>query len=260
MARYKLTIEYDGTSLAGWQRQLEHPSVQAHLEKALFAYTQTEITAICAGRTDAGVHALGQVVHVDIARNDSAFTVMQALNHHLRYAPLVIRKAEQVDDAFHARFDAVARHYRYLILNRRAPSVLHQHRMWHVPRELDSDAMHLAGQHLQGTYDFSSFRASECQAKSPVKTLDTLRIYRSSADVIVMDVSARSFLHHQVRNIIGTLMLVGLGKWSEADLITARDAACRSRGGITAPAHGLYFMQVDYGKKQALAPVCNLQV
>ena len=245
MPRYKLTIEYDGAGLVGWQRQENGPSVQAALEAAIAKFCGEQVTVYGAGRTDAGVHALGQVAHVDLVRQAPADTVRDAINAHLRPAAIAVLAAEIAPGDFHARFDAIRRHYRYRILNRRAPPALERGLVWHVGAACDAEAMHEAGQILVGKHDFTSFRAAECQAKSPLKTLDALTVSRRG-DEIEVAVRAPSFLHHQVRNMVGTLRLIGEGKWSPADLEAALAARDRARGGPTAPAEGLCLVAVDY--------------
>jgi len=244
--RYKLTLEYDGTPYVGWQRQDNGPSVQGEVEAALAALCGAPVNLYGAGRTDAGVHALAQVAHCDIARDTDADTVRDALNHYLRKAPISILRAETVGDDFHARFSAVGRHYLYRILNQRPPPALERNKVWWVPKQqIDADAMHTAAQHLVGHHDFSSFRASNCQAKSPAKTLDRLDVERDGAEIRI-NAAARSFLHHQVRNMVGTLMWVGTGKWQPADVRKALTACDRAAAGPTAPPEGLYLVQVDY--------------
>jgi len=245
MTRFKLTLEYDGGPYVGWQRQKNGPSVQAALEKAAQAFCGIEVVVHGAGRTDAGVHALGQVAHIDIAQDRDAATVLDALNHFLIDEPIVVLSAEAVEETFHARFSATGRHYRYRILNRRPRPGTTRGHVWWVPVPLDVDAMNDAAQELIGEHDFTSFRATLCQAKSPVKTIDRL-IVRQEDEEVVIEVSARSFLHHQVRNIAGTLALVGKGKWSRADVAAALAARQRASGGPTAPAEGLYLVRVDY--------------
>ncbi len=245
MTRYKLVIEYDGTGFVGWQRQTNGLSVQEALERAAHGFCGEAVTAFAAGRTDAGVHALGQVVHVDIARETDTDTVRDALNAHLRPAPVAVLSAEAVPDDFHARFSAIGRSYLYRIVNRRAPLALDRDRAWQVAIDLDADAMHDAAQVLVGRHDFTSFRASLCQAKSPVKTLDRLDVVRNG-DEIAIRAGARSFLHHQVRNMVGTLKLVGEGKWTRDDVAAALAACDRAAAGPTAPACGLYLTEVVY--------------
>jgi len=245
MPRFKLTIEYDGTRYVGWQRQENGPSVQAALEDAVRGYCQVDTLVQGAGRTDAGVHARGQVAHVDLPRDDAPEVVAKALNAHLRFQPIAVLAAEKVGDDFHARFLAQERGYLYRILNRRAPPALEETHVWWVPIPLDAPRMHAAAQALVGRYDFSTFRAIACQADSPVKTLDELNVGRIG-DEILVTARARSFLHHQVRNMVGNLRQVGDGRWTVDDLITARDACNRTQGGPTAPAAGLYLMHVKY--------------
>lgn len=245
MPRYKLIIEYDGGPFVGWQRQDNGPSVQQALEEAALRYCGQPVVAHASGRTDAGVHALGQVAHVDIDRGDPADKVRDALNAHLRPLPVAVVAAEQVDEEFHARFSCRERSYIYRILNRRSPPALDAGRVWWVSRPLDADAMHAAAQELVGAHDFTSFRAKECQANSPLKTLDELTVTRRGEEIEVF-ARARSFLHHQVRNMVGTLAVAGQGKWTPADvrgILAARD---RAKAGQTAPATGLYFLRAEY--------------
>lgn len=245
MPRYKLTLEYDGTGFVGWQRQDNGLAVQQVLEEAAQRLCGTAVTAVAAGRTDAGVHASGQVAHVDLPKAYGADRVRDALNFHMKTRPVAVVAAELVDDAFHARFSAAGRQYLYRIQCRRAPPVLEHNRVWWVPVALDAAAMQAGAAHLIGHHDFTSFRASECQAASPVKTLDRLEVTRDGTEVRVV-AAARSFLHHQVRNMVGTLKLVGEGKWTPDDVARARDARDRKAGGPTAPACGLYFTAVRY--------------
>ena len=245
MSRFKLTLEYDGAGFVGWQRQDNGPSIQAALEAAVLGFSGETVTLHGAGRTDAGVHALGQVAHLDIAKDITADKLRDALNAHLRPAPIAVLQAETVDDEFHARFSATRRRYRYRIVNRRAPLALERGKAWFVPSALDAAAMQAAAQVLVGQHDFTSFRAAECQAKSPVKTLDRLEVLRRDA-LIEVEADARSFLHHQVRNMVGSLRLVGEGKWRAADLEAALAARDRAAAGPTAPAEGLYLVGVDY--------------
>ena len=245
MPRYKLTIEYDGTSFVGWQVQENGVSVQGALTAAIAAFAGEKPAVQGAGRTDAGVHAFGQVAHVDLAKQWDTDTVRDALNFHLRPHPIAIVAAEQVTEDFDARFSAVKRHYLYRIANRRADLALDRHRAWRVPRPLDAEAMHAAAQRLTGKHDFTTFRAAECQAKSPVKTLDRLDVARYG-DTIEVRASARSFLHHQVRSMVGSLVPVGDGKWSADDLAAALAARDRTACGQVAPPEGLYLVKVDY--------------
>lgn len=245
MTRYKLTIEYDGTPYVGWQRQANGSSVQGEIEAAVKAFCGESINVYGAGRTDSGVHALGQVAHFDTPRDTGADTVCDALNHYLRKAPISILSAERVDDDFHARFSAVGRHYLYRILNQRPPPALNRDKVWWVPKKVDAEAMHEAAQILVGDHDFTSFRATSCQAKSPVKTLDRLDVVRDGAEIRVT-AAARSFLHHQVRNMVGTLMWVGSGKWGPPDVQASLESRERAAAGPTAPPEGLYLVKVDY--------------
>jgi len=245
MPRYKLIVEYDGAPFAGWQIQAEQPTVQGVLTMAVAAFAGESALVQGAGRTDAGVHARGQVAHVDLARDWDTDTVRDALNAHLRPHPVAVLTAEKVADEFNARTSAVQRHYRYRILNRRADLTLDARRAWRVPRPLDVVAMHAAAQQLVGKHDFTTFRSTECQAKSPVKTLDRLDVAREGEEVNVL-ASARSFLHNQVRSMVGSLVMVGEGKWSAADLARALDARDRTACGQVAPPDGLYLMRVDY--------------
>jgi tRNA pseudouridine38-40 synthase len=245
MPRYRLTVEYDGTGLAGWQRQASGVSVQEVIEDAAHRFSGERPTVVGAGRTDAGVHARGQVAHLDLARDWPADTVRAALCFHLKPHAVAVVAAERVPDSFHARFDARERRYAYRILNRRSPAALDRGRAWHVARPLDTEAMADAASLLLGPHDFTSFRSAECQARSPVKTLDALDVTRSGDDVRIA-ARARSFLHHQVRILVGTLALVGEGKWRRGDVAGALAARDRSAAGPTAPAQGLTLVAVRY--------------
>jgi tRNA pseudouridine38-40 synthase len=245
MTRFKLTLEYDGTPFCGWQRQKDRMSVQQALEEAIARFAGETVTTQAAGRTDAGVHALGQVVHFDLEKPVGAFRVREALNHHLRPHPVAVVECEDAPSTFEARFSAVARHYEYRILNRRAPAAIERNQVWHVPKPLDPAPMHQAAQSILGLHDFTTFRSSECQANSPIRTLDALAV-SGDGEIITITASARSFLHHQVRSMVGSLKLVGEGKWSPADFRAALDAADRTRCGPMAPASGLYLTGVDY--------------
>jgi tRNA pseudouridine38-40 synthase len=243
--RYRLTIEYDGAPFAGWQIQADQLTVQGVLTAAVQALTGETVLVQGAGRTDAGVHALAQAAHVDLTRDWSTDTVRDALNAHLRPHPVAVLAAERVPESFNARMSALKRHYRYDIVNRRADLALERQRAWRIPRPLDVPAMHAAAQLLVGKHDFTTFRASECQAKSPLKTLDRLDVVREGERVHVF-ASARSFLHHQVRSMVGSLVLVGEGRWSADDLGKALAARDRTACGQVAPADGLYLVRVDY--------------
>ena len=247
MPRYKLTIEYDGTPFAGWQFQENAPSVQQALEDAIYAFTGENVLVKGAGRTDAGVHARGQVAHVDLARNWPVKAMRDATNAHLAKAgwPVAVLTAQEVDDDFDARFSATARHYEYRIIDRRAPLALELNRVWRVPRPLDADAMHAAAQGIVGRHDFTTFRSTHCQAQSAVRTLDRLDVTREGNE-IVMRVSARSFLHNQVRSMAGSLKLVGEGRWQPHVMRKALDARARCACGAVAPPDGLYLMRVEY--------------
>jgi tRNA pseudouridine38-40 synthase len=245
MLRYRLLIEYDGSPFVGWQMQAGGLSVQGIITDAIAAFAEEKVTVHGAGRTDAGVHALSQVAHVDLARDWRPDRVRDALNARLRPHPVAVLAVEKVAESFHARFSAKRRHYLYRIVNRRADLTLERGRAWRVPRPLDAAAMHAAAQHLIGRHDFTTFRAAECQAKSPVKTLDRLDVARDGDEVHVR-ASARSFLHHQVRSMVGSLVPVGEGKWRPDDLATALAARSRAACGPVAPPEGLYLVSVDY--------------
>jgi tRNA pseudouridine38-40 synthase len=245
MPRYKLTIEYDGTPFVGWQVQDNGVSVQGVLADAVSAFAGERAAISGAGRTDAGVHALGQVAHVDLAKDWPPDTVRDALNAHLRPHPVAVLLAERVADDFDARFSAIRRHYRYRIVNRRADLALEALRAWRMPRPLDAGAMHDAAQRLVGRHDFTTFRSTECQAKSPVKTLDRLDVTRDGDEIDVVAV-ARSFLHNQVRSMVGSLVHVGEGKWSIDEFAAALAARDRTACGQVAPPQGLYLVRVEY--------------
>jgi len=245
MPRYKLIIEYDSAPFSGWQIQDNGPSVQGALENAVKAICGEEIRVHGAGRTDAGVHALGQVAHCDIAKPFAPGRLRDGLNAHLRPLPIGVLSAEIVPDNFEARFSAKKRHYLYRIANRRANLALDVGRAWRLPRPLDTDAMHLAAQRLVGKHDFTTFRDSECQAKSPEKTLDQLDVARDG-DAVNILTSARSFLHSQVRSMVGSLVWVGEGRWDADDLSAALAARNRAACGPVAPPQGLYLVRVDY--------------
>ena len=249
MPRYKLTVEYDGTGLVGWQRQAIGMSVQEALETALLRFCGETVTVHGAGRTDAGVHALAQVAHFDLARENPPETIRSALNHHLRPHAISVLDVAPAPADFDARRSATGRVYHYRILNRRAPPTIDRGRVWHVAKPLDVAAMQEGARHLIGHQDFSTFRDSLCQAKSPVKTLDALDLSRSGEEILI-EARARSFLHHQVRNMVGTLKLVGVGNWRPGDVAGALEARDRRAGGPTAPAEGLYLVAVKYGDGQ----------
>jgi len=253
MIRYRLTVEYDGGAFVGWQRQDTGLGVQQVVEDAIPRFSGETVRVHCAGRTDAGVHAYGQIIHFDLVRDDmTPKTVRDALNHHMKPHAVSIVDVDVVDEDFHARFSATEREYLYRILNRRARPALETGHVWWVPQNLDVDAMHTAAQVLIGRHDFTTFRATVCQAKSPLKTLDELTVTRPASALshgggeIHIKARARSFLHHQVRNMVGTLKLVGEGKWTAQDIQRALDAQDRAAGGPTAPPDGLYLMRVGY--------------
>lgn len=243
MTRYKINLEYDGTDLIGWQTNQDGPSVQSLVEDAIFKFCGENVEVYSAGRTDAGVHAISMVAHFDLMRDQDEQTVMRAMNFYLVNKPVAVLSCEKVRDDFHARFSCVARHYKYVVINRSAPVVLDKNRVWWVPQKLDVDAIKTAAKKLIGKHDFTSFRAVQCQAKSPIKTLGSVSITQDGEEII-FEFSARSFLHHQVRNMVGTLVEIGMGKPYDIDKIF--DAKDRSAAGITAPASGLYFVAADY--------------
>jgi tRNA pseudouridine38-40 synthase len=245
MPRYKLLIEYDGAPFVGWQVQHNGVSVQGVLTAAVAAFCGESVHVQGAGRTDAGVHALGQVAHIDLARPRDPETIRDAINAHLRPYPVAVLTAEHVADDFDARFSARQRHYLYRIINRRPDLTLEAGRAWRAPRPLDASAMHEAAQRLVGRHDFTTFRAAECQAKSPVKTLDRLNVERERDEVRIL-ASARSFLHHQVRSMVGSLVQVGEGRWTADDLAHALAARDRNACGPVAPPDGLYLVRVEY--------------
>lgn len=245
MPRFRLLVEYDGTGFTGWQHQRNGRSVQEAVETAITRFTGESVRVHCAGRTDSGVHATGQVIHVDLARDWPTDTIRGATNAHLRPHPVSILSAEPVPESFDARISAIRRRYRYEILNRRAPPALDRARLWHVPVSLDADAMQAGAQLLLGRHDFTTFRASECQAASPVRTLERLDVMREG-ELILVEAAARSFLHSQVRSMVGTLVLAGHGRLSPADVQAALDARQRSACGPLAPPCGLVLVGVDY--------------
>ena len=245
MPRYKLTIEYDGAPFLGWQIQDQGPSVQAALIAAVEAFCGERVKVRGAGRTDTGVHALGQVAHIDLGKDWPSDTVRDALTAQLRPLPIAVLAAEKVPDSFDARFSARARHYLYRIVNRRADLALERGRAWRLPRRLDAAAMAAAAQRLVGRHDFTTFRHVDCQAKSPVKTLDRLDVTRAGEEIRI-NAAARSFLHSQVRSMVGALVFVGEGRWSADDLAAALAARNRAACGPVAPPEGLYLVRVDY--------------
>ena len=254
MPRYKITLEYDGGPFVGWQMQDNGPSVQGAVTDAIDAMCGERVQVIGSGRTDAGVHALGQVAHFDLSRDWRCDKIRDGLNHHLRPAPVAVLVAEPVGDDFHARFDATERSYRYRIVNRRAALALDRGRAWLVHQPLDADAMHEGAQALVGRHDFTTFRAAQCQAKSPVRTLDELTVSRYGEEIEI-GARARSFLHHQIRSITGTLKKVGEGAWAPGDVAKVLEARDRAACGPVAPPEGLYFVRAGYGKSEAPADV-----
>jgi tRNA pseudouridine38-40 synthase len=245
MPRYRLTLEYDGTPFLGWQIQPCGLSVQGCLIEAIAKLTGVQTDLRGAGRTDAGVHALGQVAHVDLPREYPLHVIRAAINFHVQPAPITVLEVASVPDTFDARFSATSRHYLFRILARRAPPALDRHRVWWVRQTLDAEAMAEAATCLEGCHDFTTFRASSCQAKSPIKTLDRLRVSRQGEEIHV-EASARSFMHNQVRSMVGSLARVGEGKWAPADLAAALEARDRTRCGPVTPPNGLYLVRVDY--------------
>lgn len=246
--RWKIIIEYHGGPYAGWQAQEDQKTVQGEIEAAIKKFCQQDIRIQAAGRTDTGVHAAGQVAHFDLDYGErplTGFDLAKAINAHLKPQPVVVLEAQETSSDFHARFMAVNKLYRYRIVNRRAPLAIDQGLAWHIWKPLDDAAMHNAAQVLLGQHDFTTFRDSECQAKTPMRTLDRIAVTRHGDDIF-MEVEARSFLHHQVRNMIGTLVLVGEGKWTKDDFKAAFEARDRTRGGITAPPDGLTLVRIDY--------------
>ena len=246
MPRYRITIEYDGTPFVGWQFQATGVSIQGELERAIRQFSGEDVGVRGSGRTDSGVHALGQVAHFDLVREWETFKLREALNYHLKPQPIAVLDCTIAPEGFDARFSATARHYLYRILSRRAPAALSHNRVWWLPIPLDADAMHEAAQHLVGRHDFTTFRASSCQAKSPIKTLTKLDVSRVG-DEIHVTTSARSFMHNQVRSMVGSLKQVGAGRWAPSDMARILAAKDRAACGVVAPPQGLYFVKVDYG-------------
>ena len=245
MQRFKVTLEYDGTKFEGWQSQPSGKGVQDHVERALAAFNPEAPRTIVAGRTDAGVHALGQVFHVDIARDLTPQKLCDALNAHLRKQPIIALTAEAVADSFSARISAKKRYYRYVVLNRKPPPAILKNRVWHIPYRLNIAAMQEGATMLVGPHDFTSFRSSVCQAKNPVRTLQEFTV-TAHDDQIWFECAARAFLHHQVRNMVGTLAEIGRGRRKAAEIPSMIAARTRAAAGLTAPPQGLYFMKVDY--------------
>lgn len=245
MTRYKITIEYDGTDFVGWQKQDGHDSVQSSIEDAIFQFSKQQVLVYGSGRTDKGVHALGQVAHFDLDGNYEPDRIRLSINHFLKPKKVSIIDVEEVDDDFHARFSAQKRYYKYVILNRRAAPAIDKNRVWHVREKLDVQNMQEGADYLEGHHDFSSFRSSVCQSNNPVKTMDKIRIEKEG-DYISFYLSSKSFLHHQVRNIVGTLKLVGEGKLEPLDVKKILDAKDRTKAGMNCPPDGLYFIRVDF--------------
>ena len=245
MTRWRLTIEYDGGPFMGWQRQDNGPSVQQQVETAIFKMTGELATVVAAGRTDSGVHALAMSAHVDIAKTLTAHRLRDGLNALVRPDPIAILEASEVADDWHARFSCTGRRYLYRILNRRAPPAIERGKVWHVAKPLNAEAMAEGAAVLVGRHDFTTFRSVQCQSKSPVKTLDRLEVMREG-DEIRIEAAARSFLHHQVRSMVGCLALVGRGQWKPADIKTALEARARAALGLNAPPEGLYFVEAAY--------------
>jgi tRNA pseudouridine38-40 synthase len=245
MPRYKLILEFDGGPFVGWQRQDNGRSVQGALEEAAQKFSGERVTVFSAGRTDAGVHATAMPAHLDLEKSKPPGVVRDALNFHLKPEPIAVLESDVAADDFHARFSAIARRYRYRIVNRRAPLTLDAGRAWRIAPPLDAQAMHAAAQVLVGRHDFTTFRASTCQAETPVKTLSAIAVLRRGDDVFI-ETAARSFLHHQVRSMVGSLAEVGMGRWSAGDFEAAFRAADRTRCAQVAPPEGLYFIGADY--------------
>jgi tRNA pseudouridine38-40 synthase len=243
--RFKVTIEYFGTGFIGWQRQNHGLSVQQVIEQAIYKFSGEKVVVFASGRTDTGVHAIGQVAHFDLPKYYKSFQIMEAINHFVRPYLIGVVSCEEVGEDFHARFSAKARHYLYVIVNRPAKVVIDSGRVWWIKKPLNLEAMREGASYLIGNHDFSSFRTTSCQAKSPIKTLSKIEITQEK-DRINFYLSAPSFLHHMVRNIVGSLVLVGLNKWKPENIKIALDSKRREAAGITAPADGLYFLKVDY--------------
>ncbi|MBU6339441.1 MAG: tRNA pseudouridine(38-40) synthase TruA [Rickettsiales bacterium] len=245
--RYKLTIEYDGTRYCGFQKQNDQPdrSIEELLEKAVFSLTNEKVEITVCGRTDAGVHALGQVIHFDLEKEFDTFKILSGVNHFLMEQDIVVLSSEIVDENFHSRLSAKMRHYRYVIINRIAPLAIEKKRAWHVVRKLDTQAMRLAAKDLIGLHDFSSFRDRQCTASSAMRRISNIEI-KEFGEEIYIEVSAKSFLHHMVRNIVGTLVFIGIGKEKAENMKNILSAKDRTKSGPNAPACGLYFMKVDY--------------
>lgn len=245
MVRYKVTIEYEGTNYAGWQRQEEEVSVQSSIEEALYKFSQEKVQITGSGRTDSGVHAFAQVAHFDLSKKFENHNVVNGINFFLKPQPISILDCQIVDEEFNARFSAKKRYYRYFILNRNSPAAIDAKRKWWIRDNLDIDLMQKAAKLLEGTHDFSSFRTSQCQAKSPIKTLDYIKISKSG-DVIEIELCAESFLHRMVRNIVGCLRMIGNKRWCEEDLLKFMEAKTTDQTRYTAPPHGLFLEKIEY--------------
>jgi tRNA pseudouridine38-40 synthase len=243
--RYKIIIEYEGTDFVGWQRQDNGTSVQGLIEESIYNFSQEKVEVYGAGRTDAGVHALGQVAHFDLQKDIKTHKIRDAINHYLKPNLIAITQIEEVDSEFHARFSAKKRSYVYKILNRVPPAVLNKNKVWHVVKHLDIDNMQIAANHLVGKHDLTSFRSRHCQSSNPVKTIEEIRVVRD-LDIVEIYISAPSFLHNQVRIIVGTLVKIGCGEWSLNKMEQAIKAKSRASAGPTAPPYGLYFLRVEY--------------
>lgn len=247
IVRYKIIFEYDGTKYCGLQKQqyLPNKSIEEVLENAVHAFSQERVKINASGRTDAGVHAFAQVAHFDLSKKFEPRKIVMGLNNYLHGEDIALLSCEIVHENFHSRFDAKMRHYRYLIINRSAPPILQKNRAWHMPQKLDFTAMRAAADFLIGEHDFSAFRDAECQAQSPIKTIEKITLIKNG-DELAIEVSARSFLHHMVRNIVGTLIWVGIGKIKTTEMKNILESRDRTKSGPNAPAHGLYFLRVDY--------------
>ena len=245
MPRYKITIEYDGTGLAGWQRQEHAPSVQQLIEQSIKIFSREDVVVHGAGRTDAGVHALGQIAHFDLNKSYPIKEIIGAINYHLKPNKIIITDCLEVNTDFHSRFSAIKRYYRYDILNRESICIFDIGRAWHIRDKLNISRMQEAASILLGEHDFTSFRAARCQAKSAIKTMDEISISKQN-DKIIFNLKATSFLHHMVRNLVGSLVLVGINKWEIENIKTVLESKDRKKAGPTAPACGLYFLKVDY--------------
>ncbi len=245
MPRYKITLEYLGTGMVGWQKQKEGVSVQGVLESAIYSFSGEEVQVVAAGRTDAGVHATGQIAHFDLSKRFETKTIQRAINHFCKPNLIGVVSAEEVGEDFHARFSARMRHYSFRIINRQAPVIIDLGRCWWLRKELDIPQVQQAGSYLEGCHDFTSFRSTNCQAKSPIRTIEKLEVKKEGEEIFI-NVSAISFLHHMVRNIVGSLVLVGLGRWSPDKIQEVLNAKDRTKAGAKAPADGLYFTGVEY--------------